>query len=179
MSMAVLAGAIVQWPIGRLSDRVDRRLVLLVLLIGASAAGVIPWLMSASGTMLTFGILFGALALPGYSLAAAHAYDKTPPADVVPIAATILLTNGLGSVIGPLIAAAFMSAEGPHGLFLFTALVQALLAAYVLYRVRVQVSLATPEKTEFDLATAALVGTVVTREAPNPGAPSTAVPDRT
>jgi MFS family permease len=139
---------------GRPSVRPRRpsRLVLLVLLIGAAAAGVASWLISASGTMLLlFGLLFGALALPGYSLAAAHAYDKTPANDVVPIAATILLTNGLGSVVGPLIAAAFMSAEGPRALFLFTAMVQALLAAYVFYRTRVQVSLASPQKTEFDL----------------------------
>jgi MFS family permease len=178
MSTAVLAGAIVQWPIGRLSDRVDRRLVLLVLLIGAAAAGVASWLISASGTMLLlFGILFGALALPGYSLAAAHAYDKTPASDVVPIAATILLANGLGSVFGPLIAAAFMSVEGPRALFLFTAMVQALLAAYVFYRTRVQVSLASPQKTEFDLAATALVGTVVTHEALDPADPSIGVPE--
>jgi len=83
------------------SGNVDRRLVLLALLIAAATAGVTSWLISASGTtLLLFGILFGALALPGYSLAAAHAYDKTPATDVVPIAATILLTNGLGSVVG-------------------------------------------------------------------------------
>ena len=179
MSTAVLAGAIVQWPIGRLSDRVDRRLVLLVLLIGAAAAGVASWLIAASGTMLLlFGILFGALALPGYSLAAAHAYDKTPASDVVPIAATILLANGLGSVFGPLLAAAFMSVQGPRALFLFTAMVQALLAAYVFHRkTRVQVSLASPQKTEFDLAATALVGTVVTHEALHPADPSISIPE--
>lgn len=178
MSTAVLAGAIVQWPVGRLSDRVDRRLVLLALLIAAATAGITSWLISASGTtLLLFGILFGALALPGYSLAAAHAYDKTPASDVVPIAATILLTNGLGSVIGPPLAATFMSAEGPRALFLFTATAQALLAAYVFYRTRVQASLATPRKTEFDLATTALVGTVVTHDALDPADPSIVVPE--
>jgi MFS family permease len=178
ISMAVLAGAIVQWPVGRLSDRVDRRLVLLVLLIGAATASGILWLTSASGTvLLLFGILFGALALPGYSLAAAHAYDKTPAGDVVSVAATILLVNGLGSVIGPLIAAAFMSAAGPRGLFMFTALAQALLAAYVFYRTRVQRPLAFAQKTEFDLATTALVGGVVTHEAPDRADPSIILPE--
>jgi MFS family permease len=177
MSMAVLAGAVIQWPVGRLSDRVDRRLVLFALLIGAAATGIVLYLSDASGTMLLlFGILFGALALPGYSLAAAHAYDKTSASDVVSVAATILLANGLGSVIGPLVAAAFMSAGGPRGLFLFTALAQALLAAYVFYRTRVQVSLAAPDKTEFDLATTALVGGVVTTEAPDPSDPSVILP---
>src|SRR5690606_27967988 len=109
MSMAVLAGAVIQWPIGRLSDRIDRRLVLFALLIGAAATGIVLYLSNASGTMLLlFGVLFGVFALPGYSLAAAHAYDKTLASEVVSVAATILLANGLGSVIGPLAAAAFM-----------------------------------------------------------------------
>lgn len=178
MSTAVLAGAIVQLPIGRLSDGVDRRRVLLVLLVGAATAGVTSWLISASGiTLLLFGILYGALALPCYALAAAHAYDKTPALDVVPIAATILLTNGLGSVLGPLIGALFMSAQGPRALFLFTATAQALLAGYVFYRTRVQASLDPPRKTEFDLATTALVGTVVTQDALDPADPSIIVPE--
>lgn len=178
MSTAVLAGAIVQLPIGRLSDGVDRRRVLLVLLVGAATAGVTSWLISASGiTLLLFGILYGALALPCYALAAAHAYDKTPAVDVVPIAATILLTNGLGSVLGPLIGALFMSAQGPRALFLFTATAQALLAGYVFYRTRVQASLDPPRKTEFDLATTALVGTVVTQDALDPADPSIIVPE--
>lgn len=178
MSTAVLAGAIVQLPVGRLSDSVDRRWVLLVLLIGAATAGVALWLTSASGAaLLLFGIFYGALALPCYSLAAAHAYDKTPAGDIVPIAATVLLTNGLGSVVGPLIGAAFMSAQGPRSLFLFTATVQALLAVYVFYRTRVQASLAPPRKTGFDLATTALVGTVVTQDALDPADPSIIVPE--
>ncbi len=168
MSVAVLAGALAQWPVGRLSDYTDRRLVLLALLIGAAAANLALWLVAASGMLLVgFGFLFGALALPGYSLAAAHAYDKTPRDDTVPTAATILLANGLGSMIGPLSASVFMSVEGPQALFLFAAITQALLASFVLYRMRVQASLAPPEKTGFDLITTAPVGAVV---APDAGA---------
>jgi len=178
MTCALAAGAIAQWPLGRLSDRVDRRLVLLATLIGASAVGLALWLVAGSTTMLLiFGFLFGALALPAYSLAAAHGYDKTPASDMVPTAATILLANALGSVIGPLGASVVMQGVGPRGLFLFTAIVQALLAGYVFYRTRVQVSLGTPEKTEFDLATTAPVGTVVASELLDPDDPSVAVPE--
>jgi MFS family permease len=180
MTLAVLGGALVQWPIGRLSDRFDRRLVLLVLLIGALTTGIALWLTAASGALLlAFGVLFGALALPGYSLAAAHGYDKTPKAEVVATAATILLANGMGSVIGPLLAAALMAATGPRALFLFTAGAQGLLALYVLYRTRVQPSLTPPEKTGFDLAKSSPLGTVVTVEAPHladPSAPIDVVP---
>jgi MFS family permease len=101
MTAAVVAGALVQWPVGRLSDRVDRRRVLLVLLVGAVGTSLALWLVPASGALLlALGALFGALALPGYSLAAAHGYDKTPASDMVATAATILLASGLGSIAG-------------------------------------------------------------------------------
>jgi MFS family permease len=178
MSAATLAGALAQWPVGRLSDRVDRRMVLLALLIGAATVGFLLWLLAASGLLLIgFGLLFGALALPCYSLAAAHAYDKTPVSETVPTAATILLANALGAVIGPLLAAQAMAALGPRALFLFTAGAQALLAAYVLYRTTVQASLSAPEKTVFDLAATAPVGAMVTGETPDPNDPSVAVPE--
>ncbi len=178
MGAATLAGAITQWPVGRLSDRVDRRLVLLALLCGAAVVGALLWALAASGLLLlVFGLLFGALALPCYSLAAAHAYDKTPPSETVPTAATILLANAIGSVAGPLMGALAMAMLGPRALFLFTACAQALLAAYVFYRTTVQASLTEPEKTIFDLASTAPVGAMVTSETPNPDDPSVAVPE--
>lgn len=178
MSAATLAGAIAQWPVGRLSDRMDRRLVLIALLIGSAATGLLLWLLAASGTLLLiFGLLFGAMALPCYSLAAAHAYDKTSTSEMVPTAATILLANALGAVIGPLLAAAVMGAFDPRALFLFIAATQASLAAYVFYRTKVQSSLTTEEKTGFDMTATAPVGAMVTTEAPNPNDPSVAVPD--
>ncbi len=166
MSAATLAGAVAQWPIGRLSDRIDRRLVLLALLIGAAVTGFLLWLLAAAGTLLMmFGLLFGAMALPCYSLAAAHAYDKTPHSEVVPTAATILLANALGSVIGPVMASAVMTALEPRALFLFIAAAQGMLAIYVAYRIRVRSSLTTAEKTDFDMATTSPVGAMVTSEA--------------
>jgi MFS family permease len=178
MSAAVAAGALAQWPVGRLSDRVDRRVVLLAVTIGAAVVGIALWLISASGAvLLLFGFVFGALALPGYSLAAAHAYDKTPASDVVPVAATILLANGLGAVMGPVVAATVMSAAGPRGLFLFTGATQVLLAGYVLHRVRAQAPLATSQKAEFDMAATADVGTIVTPIVPDPADPAVAVPE--
>ena len=161
MSLAVLAGALAQWPIGRISDRLDRRLVLLVLLVAATAASALIWFVAASGPLLlAFGFVFGALVLPGYALAAAHGYDKTTSSEMVPTAATILLANGLGAVIGPLVGSAVMASGNPLGLFLFTAITQALLAVYVFYRTRVQVAPSLQEKTEFDLGATAEVGAV-------------------
>lgn len=178
MSAATLAGALTQWPIGRLSDRMDRRLVLLALLLGAAATGIMLWLIADTGLLfLVFGFLFGALALPCYSLAAAHAYDKTPSSETVPTAATVLLANALGGAIGPLLASALMAAQGPRALFLFTSIAQLLLAVYVFYRTKVQASLSTPEKTDFDLAATAPVGAMVTGDIPDPQDTSVALPE--
>ncbi len=178
MTVAILAGAVMQWPAGRLSDRVDRRMLLLVLLAGATVTSFVLWMMPASGLLLLgLGALFGALALPGYSLAAAHGYDKTPAGNAVATAATILLANGLGSIAGPPVAAMLMASQGPRALFLFTAIVEGLLAAYVLYRVRVQAALAQPEKTGFDLGATSPIGAVVTPEVPDPEDPLVAVPE--
>jgi len=178
MGAATFAGALAQWPVGRLSDRVDRRLVLLVLLIGAAVTGVILWLFATTSTLLlTFGFIFGALALPCYSLAAAHAFDKTPVSDTVPTAATILLANACGAVVGPLLASVTMALEGPRALFLFTAVVQGALAAYVFYRTTVQAALSQPEKTDFDLAATAPVGAMVTGETLDLSDPSVVMPE--
>lgn len=178
MSAATLAGAIAQWPAGRLSDRFDRRMVLLVLLIGAAVTGILLWLFATNGMLLVgFGLAFGALALPAYALAAAHTYDKTALSEMVPTAATILLANAVGAVIGPLLAPPVMDALGPRSLFLFIAVVELALAGYVFYRTKVQPSLSPPEKTEFDLAATAPVGAVVTSETPNPDDPLVVVPE--
>ncbi len=178
MSAATLAGAAAQWPAGRLSDRYDRRLVLLVLLIGTGVSGLLLWLFAKSAWLLVgFGFVYGALALPGYALAAAHAYDKTDTSDMMSTAATVLLANAVGAVIGPLLAPAVMDALGPRSLFLFNAVVAAALAGYVFYRIKVQPSLAPPEKTEFDLATTAPVGTVFTSETLDPEDPLVIAPE--
>ncbi len=178
MSATTLAGALSQWPVGRLSDRIDRRLVLCALLVGASLTGVTLWLSGATGTMLlVFGLVFGALTLPTYSLAAAHAYDKTPASETVPTAATVLLANALGAVLGPLLASAVMRALEPRALFLFIAGAQALLAAYVFYRTKVQASLTVDEKTDFGLTASAPGGTMLTPELPDPRDPSVIVPE--
>ena len=136
------------------------------------------WLSAASGTtLILFGLAFGALTLPTYSLAAAHAYDKTPASETVPTAATVLLANALGAVVGPLLASAVMRGLEPRALFVFIAGTQAVLAAYVFYRTKVQASLSVDEKTGFEMTASAPAGTMLTPEVPDPRDPSVVVPE--
>jgi MFS family permease len=177
-SVVVAAGALAQWPIGRMSDQVDRRVLLAMLLGGSIAAGLALGLLPATPTsLLVLGFAFGTLALPGYSLVAAHAYDKMPAGEAVETAAGVLLAYGAGSILGPALASLTMAGVGPGGLFLFTAAAQGLLLAFVMHRARVQPPLPASAKTGFDLAATAPMGAVITTEPLDVTDPLVAVPD--
>lgn len=176
MSVAVMAGALVQMPIGRLSDRLDRRHVLAALLAAATATGLAVFLVAPSGIALTLlGAAFGASALPGYSLAAAHAYDHADPSDYVGTASSLLLVNGLGSIVGPIAAAFLLRAAPGGGLYLFTAAMHGALAGFVLWRVSRRAAPPEQARESFDLAATApaSVGAVIAPEPapvePEPG----------
>jgi MFS family permease len=177
MSVAVIAGAVTQAPIGRLSDRMDRRQVLAVLLGGSSLTGLAIFALAPAGTALTLlGAVFGAFAMPCYSIAAAHAYDHADPSDYVGTASSLLLMNGVGSIAGPLAAAFMLRAAPGGGLYLFTAAMHAALLGFVLWRVTRRAAPPDEARESFDLAATApaSVGSVI---APEPSAPSEPAPE--
>jgi MFS family permease len=119
MAAAWVGSMLVQFPAGRLSDRVDRRLVIAVLTgTAALTAGLILWL-DAGGRLtpmlatLLIG-LWGAGGLSYYGIAAAHMADRTEPGEMARATAGLLFVWAAGSVIGPL-AVGFL-AETPLGL---------------------------------------------------------------
>jgi MFS family permease len=177
MSIATAGGALTQWPVGRLSDRVDRRIVLMSLLAVAALVGLaLAFLPLPHGGLFVFALLFGMSTLPTYSIAAAHAYDHATPGTYVETAAGILLTNAAGAIVGPLLASTLMTHAGTSTLFLFTAIVQASLAAFAFTRLGKRAAPATADKTEFDLAATAPVGVVVPPEPLDPNDPNVATP---
>lgn len=137
MAFMVLGGAFAQWPIGRLSDRVDRRVVILLSSLIAGAFGIGLAAVQQMGEfelfILAFG--FGAATLPLYSLCIAHVNDKISSAVFVEVSGQLLLTFGLGAIIGPLIASAFISIINSQALFAYTTTVHALIAAYTAWRI--------------------------------------------
>jgi MFS family permease len=180
MSAAVVGGALSQWPAGRLSDSIDRRFVLIGLLAAGAVFGLALAFLPLAGTaVLVVAFLFGVATLPTYSIAAAHSYDHAAPGTHVETAAGILLANGAGAIAGPLAASLMMEHLGSARLFLFTALVQLALAAFIVTRLRLRAAPAPAEKTDFDLAATAPVGAVIPPEALNPEDPNVARPDAT
>ena len=141
MSAALLGGLLFQLPIGRLSDHLDRRGVLLgtTLLGGLIAIGL------ALGPALPFPALLGAIFLyygftsTLYPLSLAYANDYLEHDDVITMGSGFVLAFSVGAALGPIAASLAMRWTGPSGLFLFEILVASSLTLFTLWRMRVRI----------------------------------------
>lgn len=123
MSTVILGGVALQWPLGRLSDRIDRRKVIVFAFGGALAAGLaIALLPAPRPLLLAMAALFGGLSFALYPLCVAHAHDRLAPDQRVAASGALVLLYSLGAAAGPSAAALAMSLLGAPGLFLFIAL---------------------------------------------------------
>jgi MFS family permease len=140
MSITVVAGAAGQWPIGRLSDRTDRRSVLIFACAGAALAaiGMIFLRFLSVHSMYAYAALWGFFAFPLYAIAVAHANDFAKPTEFVEVSSGLLLVYGAGAVLGPVIASQAIVVVGPDGLFGTTAAVHLVLIVFVLWRKHVR-----------------------------------------
>jgi len=124
-----------QYPIGWLSDRMDRR----VLIFGASLVcglgGLIGLVFGAFfPVLLLAGLLIGGMSNPLYSLLIAYTNDFLETDDMAAASGGLVFINGLGAVAGPLVTGWMMGVIGPRGFFLFVALLSLAMAAYAAYR---------------------------------------------
>lgn len=142
-SLPILAGAVAQLPVGIVSDRIDRRLVLFVVALVALGADIIFLLgqSGAEGTALLAVTILGAAIFTMYPLLLAHANDHAPPELHVLTSGGLLLVFGVGAIIGPLIAGVAMETIGIHALFLITAVAHVSIAVYALWRISVRASI--------------------------------------
>lgn len=169
MTVLLASGLLLQVPIGRLSDRFDRRtviigvaftclvvsaLMLAVMQLGAyrmmTMTGPVtmisstytPWLFVVAGT-------FGGISATLYPLSLAYANDYIEPKDMVEASAGLLLAYGVGAALGPLVGAAAMRLVGPEGLFQYIALVAGGMTLFALYRTRKRSWVPVAEKESF------------------------------
>jgi MFS family permease len=124
MGATVLSGLILQWPVGLLSDRFDRNIVMAGLAVAVAAISLtITLLMRESfSLLLTLTILYGGVAFTLYPVAVAHTHDFFPPDDIVAVSSALILSYGVGASLGPPAAAMMMNILGPSGLYVFIAL---------------------------------------------------------
>jgi MFS family permease len=164
---AIIGGGVLsQWPIGRLSDRFDRRLVMMGLGIASAAVSLFIATVSPTGFYFAaaLAVLLGICSQPGYAIAVAHAFDFADPEDFVETSSGLLLSFGIGSIIGPLSASILMGSVGPHGLYFLVTVVYCVLAAFLLARLFTREALDPEEKYDFEYAATAQVGNVFTPE---------------
>ncbi|UVC17781.1 MFS transporter [Mesorhizobium onobrychidis] len=136
-SAVVLAGAALQFPVGRLSDITDRRHVLAGAAAGAAAFALLVFVLQprSAALVIVTTAAYGALAYTLYSVAVAHANDHARPDEFVKVSSGLLLLYGFGTMVGPVLGAVVMAKMRPESLFLATALAHTLLAACALARI--------------------------------------------
>jgi MFS family permease len=129
MLAAVLGGLAFQVPIGRLSDRFDRRIVLAALGVGiVGTAAALVFLPHSLPVVLPAAAVLGGFMSTLYPVCVAHAHDSLPADRVVAVSSHLILVSGLGSVIGPLIGTNLMARFSIDGVFYLMAAAALLLA---------------------------------------------------
>jgi MFS family permease len=137
MTSAVVGGAVLQWPIGLLSDRYSRRGTLIAVTIVGCAVGLALGLAPQNISFVAVNLLgaaWGALAFPLYTISVAYANDHAESHEYVTVSSGLLLMYGMGATIGPFIASALMTVREAGYLFVFAAISHGLLAIYILFR---------------------------------------------
>lgn len=148
VSVSIIGGAVIQYPLGHASDKYERRKVLLYTTILACMAALALVVFADSGRLVSFTLvfIFGAFAMPLYSLSAAHANDRAAPNEYVPLNAALMLFYSFGAMVGPSVAAAAMQKFGPDALFSYSAAVYTIFIALILWRMRVRAPTADEER---------------------------------
>ncbi|MEX0808598.1 MAG: MFS transporter [Dongiaceae bacterium] len=154
MGVTVIGGLIAQWPIGRLSDKFDRRTVMFFVLLVLAAACVANYGLALRPDMPLLPILiligiFGGAAASVYPLAVAHACDYVEQPQMLAASSGLLLSWALGSAAGPVLGSLVMGQFADPALFLLIAAAGLFLAIFVRYRMSRRIAKPSDEQTNF------------------------------
>lgn len=136
MGVVFFGAVLLQWPIGRLSDRFDRRRVIT---LTTTLAALVALALAAMPALPAFALfvlagVFGGLSFPLYALCVAHANDYLEPDQMVSASAGLVFAGGLGALLGPVAVANVMAQWGPIGFFWFLAAVHAAIGLFAVWR---------------------------------------------
>jgi MFS family permease len=150
MASSILPAIALQLPLGRLSDRVDRRNVLIGISIGAAAAAATASQLGAASPEFFVAVAaYGGLSLTAYAVCLAHVNDHLHPTQMVAASATVLLANGIGSAVGPVAVSAAMEVFGPGAFFGSVIVLHATFALYAAWRKHKTDAVPSPDKARF------------------------------
>jgi len=132
-------GLIMQYPIGFLSDRCDRRWLILLSSLTCMLAALLPIIMPDSfTTLLIAAFIIGGATNPLYSLLLAYTNDVLDRSDMAAAAGCLVFLNGIGASCGPLLIGGLMRQMGEYGFFVFIALVMLGMAGFCFVRMQIR-----------------------------------------
>lgn len=151
LASVMIGGAVFQYPLGRASDRIDRRHVMTFAGLVGLAISLVMMTIHNQPPVVIFALmfLFGSVLYPIYSLNVAHANDFASPHEFVSISSGLLIIYGVGSMIGPQVAGRMMDGVGPSGFFATMAMSYAAYAAYSFWRSLRRPPIAPEERPDF------------------------------
>ena len=149
MACFLIGNLITQWPIGYLSDRISRRLVMAILSV-ASIAFCIFAMMTPKDSILFYLsiILLGGAAMPMYSICIAYANDRLEPRQIVAASGSLVMVAGIGLSTGPILVAFFMDIYGMLYYFVGIAFFFALILIFTLIRIGIRAGIAVENQTQ-------------------------------
>ena len=135
VSAIYTGGMLLQYPIGWLSDKMDRR----KLVVAGAIVGAIGCLIGFLGiggfnALLVAAFLVGGMSNPLYALLLAYTNDYLHSDDMASASARLLFVNGVGAIGGPLVTGWLMETAGPEGFWVFVGLIMLVLAGYAIWR---------------------------------------------
>ena len=151
MMVVILGGVALQWPLGRLSDRYDRRRVIVGGFVATLAVSLGLGLQPSGVLLLALGFAFGGLSFALYPLSVAHANDRLLPSERVTASGQLVLLYSAGAAAGPIAGAAAMTFAGAGGLFLFIALCALAMTGFGLWRLAVTDAVPTEAQQDFQI----------------------------
>lgn len=151
MSAFIIGGATLQWPLGLLSDRIDRRKIIALCSFTGAGMAFLNILVSADTGILFYVISFllGGFVFTLYGLGVAHANDRIDPEHSLEAAQGLLQLYGVGAIFGPLLASQALEYLGSRGFLVFFALVLTFLGFFTLHRMRYRSAPPVEEQSEF------------------------------
>ncbi len=145
-----IGATIVQYPLGWLSDRMDRRFLVAISGAVGGLGAIIGLLMGPNFfVLLAAATLIGGFSNPLYSLLIAHTNDYLEHDDMAAASGGLVFINGLGAIAGPVLTGWIMGASGPLGFFLFLASLMLAIAAYAAYRMTVRPAIAVEDTSSY------------------------------
>ena len=135
IAMIYVGAVVLQYPIGRISDRMDRRtLIMVVSFIGGTAATLGFFFADHFVLLLGVAFLVGGTSNPLYSLLIAYTNDFLEPDDMAAASGGLLFINGVGAITGPVLTGWIMGGLGAPGYWIFVGVLLLAMAVYAAYR---------------------------------------------